>query len=44
MLTDPEAMIAYLESLGIDATTHRHAPVFTVEEAKRRPGTCRAPM
>ncbi len=38
MLTDPEAMLAYLESLGINATTHRHAPVLTVEEAQAATG------
>lgn len=28
-----DAMLAHLEALGIEATTHRHPPVFTVEEA-----------
>ena len=34
----PEDLLAYLESLGIAATTHAHAPVFTVEEAKHLRG------
>jgi len=34
----PEDLLAYLESLGIAATTHAHAAVFTVEEAKHLRG------
>ena len=34
----PEDLLAYLRSLGIAATTHTHAPVFTVEEAKHLRG------
>lgn len=34
----PEALWAYLDGLGIAHTTHRHAPVFTVEEAQRLKG------
>jgi Ala-tRNA(Pro) deacylase len=30
----PEELLARLEALGIEATTHRHEPVFTVEEAQ----------
>ena len=32
--TAPEQLMARLDSLGIRYTSHRHAPVFTVEEAK----------
>lgn len=31
----PEALLAFLAELGIETTTHRHPPVFTVEEAAR---------
>ncbi len=31
---EPDALLAHLESLGIQARTVEHAPVFTVEEAK----------
>lgn len=34
----PEELLARLEALGIAATTHRHAPVFTVEEAQKLKG------
>ena len=34
----PEELLALLDRLGIAATTHEHAPVFTVEEAKRLRG------
>lgn len=34
----PEDLLAYLDSLGIAVTTHAHAPVFTVEEAKHLRG------
>jgi Ala-tRNA(Pro) deacylase len=30
----PEELLARLEALGIEATTHRHEPVYTVEEAQ----------
>jgi len=32
--TSPEQVLARLEALGIASRTFRHAPVFTVEEAK----------
>ena len=34
----PEALFAFLESLGIETVTHSHAPVFTVDEAKHLRG------
>jgi Ala-tRNA(Pro) deacylase len=34
----PGELLAYLESLGIRATTHGHVPVFTVEEAQAHKG------
>lgn len=34
----PDELLALLEELGIPATTHRHPPVFTVEEAQRHKG------
>jgi len=34
----PEELWARLDQLGIAHTTHRHAPVFTVEEAQRLKG------
>lgn len=34
MLTTKEAILARLEAMGISARTHRHPPVFTVEEAQ----------
>lgn len=34
----PEQLLQRLEEMGIEATTHRHAPVFTVEEAQRLKG------
>ena len=30
----PEELLTRLAEMGIDATTHRHQPVFTVEEAQ----------
>ncbi len=35
----PEDLLRRLDELKIDATTHRHPPVFTVEENKRLRGT-----
>lgn len=32
--TSPDQLLARLESLGIAAATHRHPPLFTVEESK----------
>ena len=34
----PEALLARLDALDIEHATHRHAPVFTVEEAQRLKG------
>jgi Ala-tRNA(Pro) deacylase len=34
----PEQLLARLEALGVQATTHRHPPVFTVEEAQALKG------
>lgn len=34
----PSELLARLDALGIRHTTHRHAPVFTVEEAQRLKG------
>ena len=34
----PEELLAYLGALGIAVTTHAHAPVFTVEEARQMRG------
>jgi Ala-tRNA(Pro) deacylase len=34
----PEQLLARLEALGAQATTHRHPPVFTVEEAQALKG------
>ncbi len=34
----PEELLAFLAELGIEATTHRHPPVFTVEEARALKG------
>ncbi len=34
MKSTPEALLARLAALGIRSETHRHPPVFTVEEAK----------
>jgi len=34
----PEQLLGRLTELGIPATTHRHAPVFTVEEAQALKG------
>lgn len=32
--TSPETLLARLVALGIDAATHHHPPVFTVEESR----------
>lgn len=37
--TAPERLLAMLAELGIEAATHAHSPVFTVEEAKALRGT-----
>lgn len=34
----PEQLLRRLEAMGIPHTTHRHAPVFTVEEAQKLKG------
>lgn len=34
----PAELLARLEELGIEATTHHHPPVFTVEEAQEHKG------
>jgi Ala-tRNA(Pro) deacylase len=34
----PEQLLMRLEALGVRPTTHRHAPVFTVEEAQAHKG------
>jgi Ala-tRNA(Pro) deacylase len=34
----PEELLAHLETMGIEATTVRHRPVFTVEEARAHRG------
>ncbi|MFT5776556.1 prolyl-tRNA synthetase associated domain-containing protein [Hyphomonas sp.] len=34
MTASPDTLFAYLDSLAIAHTTHRHAPVFTVEEGR----------
>lgn len=34
----PEQLLAHLEASDIHVTTHRHPPVFTVEEAQRLKG------
>ncbi|MEX2201148.1 MAG: prolyl-tRNA synthetase associated domain-containing protein [Dongiaceae bacterium] len=36
--TSPEQLLARLQELGIAQSSHRHEPVFTVEEAKRLRG------
>lgn len=38
MAATQEALFARLQELGIETTTHRHPPVFTVEEAKHLRG------
>ena len=38
MALTPAQLLARLEALGIEATTHRHPAVFTVEEARRHCG------
>jgi Ala-tRNA(Pro) deacylase len=38
MRTSPEALLAYLDELGIAAETVGHAPVFSVEESKELRG------
>ena len=37
--TTSDELLAYLETLGIDAVTHEHEPVFTVEEAQAAKGS-----
>ena len=38
MPASPDDLFARLRGLGIETTTHRHPPVFTVEEARRLRG------
>ncbi|MCP4326857.1 MAG: prolyl-tRNA synthetase associated domain-containing protein [Alphaproteobacteria bacterium] len=38
MAATTDDLFARLEALGIDTTTHYHAPLFTVEESKRLRG------
>ena len=38
MPATPDDLFARLAALGIETTTHRHAPVFTVEDSKARRG------
>ncbi len=38
MSATPEQLLARLDALGIVTTTHRHPPLFTVEESKRLRG------
>jgi len=38
MTAGPDDLFARLAALGIETATHRHPPVFTVEEAKRLRG------
>lgn len=38
MPASPDDLFARLSDLGIETATHRHPPVFTVEEAKRLRG------
>ena len=38
MPATPEELLARLDALGIETTTHHHAPVFTVEESRRLRG------
>ncbi|MCZ6863274.1 MAG: prolyl-tRNA synthetase associated domain-containing protein [Alphaproteobacteria bacterium] len=38
MSATPEQLLARLGALGIEVTTHRHPPLFTVEESKRLRG------
>ncbi len=38
MAATQEALFVRLQELGIETTTHRHPPVFTVEEAKHLRG------
>ncbi len=35
MPATPEQLLARLDALGIESTTHSHPPVFTVEESQR---------
>jgi len=39
MAATPEDLLASLETLGIQAKTHQHAPLFTVEESRALRGT-----
>lgn len=34
----PQRLLGYLEALGLEATTHHHPPVFTVEQAQALKG------
>lgn len=38
MSATPEQLLARLDALGIETTTHRHPPLFTVEQSKRLRG------
>jgi Ala-tRNA(Pro) deacylase len=38
MSATPEQLLARLQALGIEAATHRHPPLFTVEDSKRLRG------
>ena len=38
MAASPEQLLAQLRDLGIKVATHKHAPVFTVEESRRLRG------
>ncbi|MHA1536080.1 MAG: prolyl-tRNA synthetase associated domain-containing protein [Alphaproteobacteria bacterium] len=38
MSATPEQLLSRLDSLGIETATHRHPPLFTVEDSKRRRG------
>ncbi len=38
MSATPEQLLARLGALGIEAATHRHPPLFTVEDSKRLRG------
>lgn len=37
-VASPDDLLAHLAALGIDAVTHRHPPLYTVEESKRLRG------
>lgn len=38
MSATPEQLLAHLGALGIEVATHRHPPLFTVEDSKRLRG------